>query len=132
MENEIENWAKIVTTLPYIQDIQQALSWKHMVRPVLSDEAPLKLVFSLFIDWFSPRGNKQAVKQEFLGLIKLTCFNLPPSMQKKPAYTLVHGIIPRPNAPNVTNMSNILKPFVNELLWLKDGIEIKRYKHPLG
>ncbi|MBW0581629.1 hypothetical protein O181_121344, partial [Austropuccinia psidii MF-1] len=54
-ENEIENWAKIVTTLPYIQDIQQALAWKDMVWPVLSNEAPLKLVFSLFIDWFNPR-----------------------------------------------------------------------------
>ncbi|MBW0580340.1 hypothetical protein O181_120055 [Austropuccinia psidii MF-1] len=125
IENEIENWAKIVTNLPYFQDIQQALAWKHMVWPVLSDEAPLKLVFSLFIDWFNPRGNKQAGKQESLGVILLKCLNLPPAMQNKPAYTLVHGIIPGPNTPNVTNISNILKPLVNELLWLKDGIEIE-------
>ncbi|MBW0580057.1 hypothetical protein O181_119772 [Austropuccinia psidii MF-1] len=53
-------------------------------------------------------------------------------MKNKPAYTLVHGIIPGPNAPNVTNISNILKPLVNELLQLKGGIEIETYKHPLG
>ncbi|MBW0484909.1 hypothetical protein O181_024624 [Austropuccinia psidii MF-1] len=67
-----------------------------------------------------------------MGLILLTCLNLPPKLHHKPAYSLVFGIIPGPNSPNTVTISNILKHLVAQLLELKDGVHIPTFLYPDG
>ncbi|MBW0547979.1 hypothetical protein O181_087694 [Austropuccinia psidii MF-1] len=67
-----------------------------------------------------------------MGLILLTCLNLPPKLRHKPAYSLVFGIIPGPNSPNTVMISNILKHLVAQLLELKDGVHIPMFLYPDG
>ncbi|MBW0464799.1 hypothetical protein O181_004514 [Austropuccinia psidii MF-1] len=67
-----------------------------------------------------------------MGLIFLTCLNLPPNLRHKPAYSLVFGIIPGPNLPNTDTISNILKHLVAQLLELKDGVHIPTFLYPDG
>ncbi|MBW0533613.1 hypothetical protein O181_073328 [Austropuccinia psidii MF-1] len=71
-------------------------------------------------------------KQESMGCVMLTCLNLPPTLQNKPAFSLLYSIIPGPNSPDVVTISNALKPLVDELLVLKDGFNSNTYQHPKG
>ncbi|MBW0526525.1 hypothetical protein O181_066240 [Austropuccinia psidii MF-1] len=82
--------------------------------------------------WFNPRGNKMSGKKESMGCVMLTCLNLPPTLQNKPAFSLLYRIIPGPNSPDVVTISNALKPLVDELLVLKDGFNSNTYQHPKG
>ncbi|MBW0499446.1 hypothetical protein O181_039161 [Austropuccinia psidii MF-1] len=51
------------------------------------NSSSLQLNFSLFADWFNTLGNKISGKQVSLGVLALTCLNLPPTMQYKPQFT---------------------------------------------
>ncbi|MBW0523889.1 hypothetical protein O181_063604 [Austropuccinia psidii MF-1] len=134
IETQMEQWRKDLSHTTPTSDIQQSLAWKHFTwaRHSPNDQSPLRLVFSLFIDWFNPRGNKLAGKQESLGCLVITCLNLPPAMRNKPAYSLLYGIIPGPNSPDVVTISHVIKPLVDELMLLKDGIKVKTAQHPEG
>ncbi|MBW0483323.1 hypothetical protein O181_023038 [Austropuccinia psidii MF-1] len=134
IEQEIEDWKNELSCKPHINDIQHSQAWKklHWSTPLNNDDNPLCLVFSLFINWFNPRGNKQAGKQWSMGVISLTCLNLPPSLRNNPVYSLVFCIIPGPDSPNTTIISHILKPFVDELLDLQHGIMIPPFQKEEG
>ncbi|MBW0535608.1 hypothetical protein O181_075323 [Austropuccinia psidii MF-1] len=67
-----------------------------------------------------------------MGLLLLTCLNLPPKLCNKAAYSFVFGIIPGPNSPNTVTISNILRPLINQLLVLKDGVRIPTFSNPEG
>ncbi|MBW0514310.1 hypothetical protein O181_054025 [Austropuccinia psidii MF-1] len=67
-----------------------------------------------------------------MGCIFLRFLNLPPNLRNKPGYSLLYSIIPEPNAPNTTAISNVLRPLVNELLILKDGVKIYTSDYPKG
>ncbi|MBW0554079.1 hypothetical protein O181_093794 [Austropuccinia psidii MF-1] len=120
--------------MPCVNNIQQAQAWKNLkwANCQEGNENCLCLTFSLFIDWFNPRGNKQEGKQESMGFLLLTCLNLPPKLCHKPAYSFVFGVIPGPNSPNTIMISNILKPLVDQLLVLKDGVKIPTFSQPQG
>jgi hypothetical protein len=82
IEDEIFSWRqKVQSTLDdRIVDIQQSKAWRSFQlrkKQVLSCNE-LRLTFSVFIDWFNPFGNKLAGRQASMGVIALTCLDLPP------------------------------------------------------
>ncbi|MBW0543962.1 hypothetical protein O181_083677 [Austropuccinia psidii MF-1] len=132
IENEIDDWASLLSGKSnIIIDVSQANVWKKMFN---NDRSPgsLDLWFCLFVDWFNPRGNWISGKKVSMGVISLNCLNLPPWLQFQQYHTCIAGLIPAPNQPNMLTTNNVLRPLVDELLKLNEGIKIITPKYPHG
>ncbi|MBW0516131.1 hypothetical protein O181_055846 [Austropuccinia psidii MF-1] len=140
VELSIETWEKELVQRPSEKiDYCHSNAWTKLNSETLKylnkkgeENVTSFLSFSLFIDLFNPLGNKLSGKQISLGILALTCLNLPPSLQYKPKYTYLAGVIPAPNQPNTTMISNVLKPLVDDLLNLYRTVNIKTFQFPNG
>ncbi|MBW0489175.1 hypothetical protein O181_028890 [Austropuccinia psidii MF-1] len=127
-------WKNKLQNAQPVSNIQQIMAWKglHWADSAPNEKSCLNLVFSLFMDSFNPHGNKLLGKQVSLGCLILTCLNLPPVLCTKPSFTLLYGILPGPNSPDIITFSNVIKPFVDELSILKDGFAVHTNREQQG
>ncbi|MBW0480006.1 hypothetical protein O181_019721 [Austropuccinia psidii MF-1] len=135
VEDEIAQWSDKMSNQSNdkIIDIQQGAAWQQMKWASNENmEGSLRLCFSRFVDWFNPRTNKLAGKQQLMGIVCLACLNLPPEMQNKVENVFLEGIMPGPNAPDMTTVSHLLSPLVDDLLDLVGPPEMKTFKHSQG
>lgn len=136
IESEIQEWSTILSNSESsaIYDVQQAPAWQSLEwndTKTQSLAPPLHPVFSLFIDWFNPWGNKIAGKKASIGLEALHCLNLPIQSRWKLANTCIAGIFPGPHEPSNITISHV-HPFIDEILALEDGITVRTYQYPQG
>lgn len=132
---EIIDWSnELGKSSGKISDIQKSDAWKQISWP--SDPSngpkPLNLLFSKFIDWFNPRGNKRRGAQQSMGVLAYNCLALPPTLRNLIQKTCVAGITPGPNAPDMDTISHVLKDHINNLIHLEQGITIPTSKYPDG
>lgn len=76
----------------------------------------MRLVFSLAVDGFNPRGSKTAKQNVTTTGIYMVCLNLPPELRYLPENMYLVGLIPGPTKPSLSQINHILKLLVDDLL----------------
>ncbi|KAJ4487060.1 hypothetical protein C8J55DRAFT_594498 [Lentinula edodes] len=94
-------------------DIQDSPFWDSIRHNLNS---PHDLIFSVYVDWFNPLGNKQAGKQISCGAIVLYCLNLPLEIRFRPENIFVVGMMPGPHGPTVGTIHHILHHYCNSIM----------------
>lgn len=136
----LQSWLKDLVTRPALRqylrsawqdtntsdrwtDIRQAEAFRSFLGPdrKLFSEQPdgsYHLIFSLFVDWFNPFGNKKAGKSHSIGGIYLVCHNLPEHLRYRVENMYLAAIIPGPKEPALHQLNHLLRPLIDELLAL--------------
>ncbi len=103
-----------------MRDIKDGANFTNLMgidgRPFMNtDGDELRLAWSFSTDWFNPFHNHIAGKKASVGLIAMTCLNLPPTFRYKPEYVFVAGVIPGPDEPKHDLINNFMDIIVDQL-----------------
>ena len=119
---ECENWRQQnmeSVGAQVVSDVFQGQLWREFLEcngtPFLSQK--YSIIFMLNVDWFQPFKHREYS----VGVMYLAVMNLPQQLRYKRENL---GIFQGPFEPS-KEINNYLKPFVDELLQLWDGIAIK-------
>lgn len=101
-------------------------TWKDLKispdSPEVYTSVHRNLVFSLYVDWFNPFGNKHGGKLVSISLVLLVCMNLPPEERYWEENLYLFGIIPGPKEPSLDQMNHIPQPLVAEFQLFAKGV----------
>ena len=94
----------------------------------------LRLLWSFSADWFNPYFNKTAGKAASIGVVSMSCINLPPALQFEGTNMYLAAIIPGPNEPPEDAINEYLKPIAAALKrsWLHGTYYSATPSHPNG
>jgi hypothetical protein len=125
------------TTDGTMKDVWDGSVWKTLVGPANSNgiytSKSGNLVFSLYVDWFNPYGNKSGGKSVSLGAVALVCLNLPLAERYKIENMFLFGVIPGPTEPKLDQMNHVLEPLISEMKEFWRGVWFtKTHQFPQG
>lgn len=127
--DQCELWRSHGNSGEFMTDIYDGQHWKDLQKfnepPFL--EIPGNLMLMLNVDWFQPFKHTTYSA----GVMYLVIQNLPRTLRFKPENILLVGTIPGPKEPNL-DIDSYLKPMVNELIELWNGIQIDAPHSVLG
>jgi len=112
-----------------MQTIWDSPAWRSLGTFSIT---PGNLTFSYYIDWFNPLKNKIAGKSVSCGAIIMFCLNLPYDLQDLPENTYFAGITPLPKEPNMTSMTALADPIIDQLEAMWTGKLIQTHCHRTG
>ncbi|KAI7946017.1 hypothetical protein MJO29_012405 [Puccinia striiformis f. sp. tritici] len=111
-----------------MRDIWEGSVWNTLKVPSTDSEPYTStsgnLVFSLYVDWFNPHGNKIGGKCLEAGAITLVCLNLPPAERYHEENVFLFGITP--GQPPADHIYNVLQPLVDEFLTFSNGVHFEQ------
>ena len=118
-----EEWRSRPVDSGLYQDIYDGKLWSDFLRPTEKPflSLPFNLALSINVDWFQPFERTQHSE----GAIYISILNLPRQYRYLHENIILLGIIPGPKEPK--QMNSLLKPFVDELLKLWDGVIMKTH-----
>lgn len=129
-EQQIEQWRRRSVDEDVMFDIYDGRVWNQLVdsNGQIFTSQPRSLMVSLNVDWFQPSDNMKHSS----GAIYLAINNLPRNTRMKFSNIVLAGVIPGPHEPNDDQIQNFLKPLVDELLVLYNGVIMPTYENPNG
>lgn len=126
-EAQLELWRQRECVPGVYSDVWDGIKWKEWQqlggRPFLSSDG---LALALNCDWFQPYESRSYS----VGVLFLVCLNLPRDVRYLRENVILVGVIPGPAEP--IDLQQFLKPVVEELLLLYDGVSFTTDKHPDG
>ncbi len=130
-EKKIEHWRTRSTVPGMLFDVFDGRYFNEFRKegesnPFVSKEGSLML--SLNVDWFTPtKGMNYHV-----GAIYLVINNLPRTERYKQHNMILVGLMPGPSEPSISEVNHFLRPMVDELIELYDGILVPTFSNPSG
>lgn len=127
---QCNEWRTRETKPGVYRDVYDGRIWRELVQDKTFLQDPGDLAFILNLDWLQVFRNTNYG----VGVLYLCLNNYPRHLRFKPENMLVVGILPGPGEPNAYQLSNYIKPLVDELLELwnpgitvpgEDGNDIK-------
>lgn len=89
--------------------------------PYLADREVLTLGLVLNIDWLQPFNQSS----HSMGVIVVQVANLPRHLRNRPENLITIGLLPGPDETTMCQLQSALKPFIQELLQLFDGLQFR-------